>query len=80
MDNLSDILAGRELNEPAEVQIIKKYIKEKFNSGSKVTIKPSQIVIGVASAALAGSLRHYLIEIQKLCQTDKKLIIRIDSN
>ena len=76
-DSISDILGKKQFEEPPEVEIIKHFVQEKFQSPVSVTIQTHQIVIGVSGAALAGSLRMYLHELQALCQTDKRLVIRI---
>lgn len=75
--SLADILNGRTPSEPPEIRIIKNYVQDKFKSPATVTIQPRQIVITVRGAALAGSLRLQLHELKKLCQTDKRLHIRI---
>lgn len=76
-DSLADILGKRSYNEPPEVGIIKRFIKETFDAEAQVAVQERQIIIGVRSAALAGSLRMRLHELKKLCETDKRLIIRI---
>ncbi len=77
MDNLKDLLPGHKFIEPKEIKIIKKYMHDKFQSDAGVEIKPSQIVISVQGAALAGTLRLELHELAELCKTDKRLVIRI---
>lgn len=76
--NIGDILTGKQqYSEPLEVGIIKTYLQEKFSSTPQVIIKQTQIIIGVDNAALAGALRMQLHELQELCQTKKRLVIRI---
>lgn len=77
MDNLADILAGRHVDEPAEIKIIKQFMQDTFQVTVAVTVQPRQIIIGVNSAALAGALRMRLHELQVLCDTTKRLVIRI---
>jgi hypothetical protein len=77
-ESLGDILGGRAPAEPPEVRIIKNFVQERFKSKAGVTIKPQQIIITVSGAALAGTLRMHLHELKKLCQTEKRLIIRIN--
>ena len=74
---LGDILRNRRVEEPAEVQVIKKFVQKQFGASCRVVVQPQQIVIQVASASLAGALRIKLHELQKLCDTDKRLMIRI---
>lgn len=76
-DSLADIFRQQRFEEPPEIVIIKDFIHEKFQSTASVTVRTNQIVIGVSSAALAGALRMYLHELQELCQTEKRLVIRI---
>lgn len=74
---LGDLLNKSQFEEPPEIRIIKQFVEEKFNSTPTVIIKENQIIIGVNGAALAGSLRMQLHKLQELCQTKKRLIIRI---
>ncbi len=77
MDGIKNILAQKEFIEPPEIGIIKSFVGDKFNQLPTVTIQEKQIIIGVSSAALAGTLRMHLHELQALCQTKKRLVIRI---
>ncbi len=77
-DSIADILGGRAPKEPEEIRIIKNFIQDKFKSKANVTIQDRQIVIIVKGAALAGTLRMHLHELKKLCQTEKRLVIRIN--
>ena len=74
---LGDILRNRQIEEPPEVQVIKLFMQKQFKASCRVVVQPQQIVIQVAGASLAGALRIKLHELQKLCNTDKRLIIRI---
>lgn len=76
-NSIADILGGRRFDEPPEIAVIQQYLIEKFEANGKVTIQERQIIIGVKNAALAGTLRMHLHELQKLCQTEKRLVIRI---
>jgi len=75
--SIKDILQGNSYAEPEEIRIIKNYVFENFNSSANVKIGSNSITILVTSAALANTLRMYLIDIKKKCNTDKKLVIRI---
>ncbi len=77
-DSLGDILGGRTPKEPEEIRIIKNFVLDKFKSKAGVTIRDRQIIITVQGAALAGTLRMHLHELKKLCQTEKRLVIRIN--
>lgn len=77
-DSLGDLLQHRDFNQPKEVKIIKDFVRDRFKSEASVIMRQNQIIIAVQGAALAGTLRMHLHELQKLCQTDKRLIIRIN--
>lgn len=74
---LGDILPHNRFEEPPEVQIIKSFMEENYRQQVGVLVQPGQIIIQVRGAALAGTLRMRLHELQELCQTDKRLIIRM---
>lgn len=74
---MGDLLGARNYSEPAEIQIIKDFVFNNFSSPCSVTIQQRTIVISVKSSALAGSLRLKLHELQEICATDKRLMIRI---
>ncbi len=77
MDQLGNILPNKRFAEPPAVILIKQYIQEKYETTPTVTIRPQDIIITVPSAALAGSLRMELHQLQQHAQTDKRLSIRI---
>jgi hypothetical protein len=77
-DSLADILAKDRFNEPPEVKVIKDYLHTHFQADCVVTVNPRQIIVGVKGASLAGALRVRLHELQALCQTQKRLVIRIN--
>lgn len=76
-DAIGDILAGRPSVEPDEIRIIKKYVHDAFKEDVKVSLLTDQIIIGVRGAGLAGALRPHMFELQALCRTTKRLVIRI---
>ncbi len=76
-DSIGDILGGRTHKEPAESIIIKGFLHDKFQASAVITMQERQIIIGVKGAALAGTLRMHLHELKELCQTEKRLVIRI---
>lgn len=75
--SIKDILGGNTFAEPEEIRIIKNYVFENFQSECNIKVARSTITIIVTSSALAGTLRPHLIDLQKRCNTDKKLLIRI---
>ena len=77
MDSLQDLLKNKDNQEPPEIVVIKSFLKDEFNATCLVVMRTNQIVIRVASASLAGALRMRIHELQKLCETDKRLMIQI---
>lgn len=76
-NSLGDLLKAKNFDEPEEVLIIKTFLHENYKADCQVTMGQQQIVIAVKGASLAGTLRMRLHELQALCQTDKRLVIRI---
>jgi hypothetical protein len=76
---IGELFDKSRFDEPAEVQVIKDFVHERFQVIPQVTMQPAQIIISVPSAALAGALRMHLHQLQQLCETDKRLVIRIGS-
>lgn len=79
MDNLGDILGKKRLSEPPEIKIIKQFVRDKFDEEVAITVKPKHIIISAPNSALAGSLRMHIYELQQLCNTKKRLSIRVGS-
>lgn len=77
MDSVGSLLNRQLFNEPEEIAKIKQFLLDKYNKSAQITVQPNQIIIQVSGAAFAGSLRMDLDTIKNLCNTDKKLIIRI---
>lgn len=77
MDRLQDILARRRPEEPREIQLIKDFVRKKFDEVVGVRITEREIIISAHSASLASALRASTVEIQAICQTDKRLVFRI---
>ncbi len=75
--SISELLGQRDFSEPPEIQIIRKFVQDKFNARAGVIVGHDRITISVNSSALAGALRLELINLKNLCKTDKKLVIRI---
>ncbi len=77
MDNIKDIMAKRDFDQPAEVVFIRDFVKRNFNSEVSVIVQIRSITITTPSASLAGSLRPQLHKLKKELQTEKKIFIRI---
>jgi hypothetical protein len=77
MDSINSILLNKNFDEPPEITAIKAYVERRFKSEVSVKIGPNAIIISTRSAALAGTLRMYIRDLQEASGTDKKLILRI---
>jgi hypothetical protein len=77
MQSLFDIMGNKDFGVPAEVTEIKAYVQRFFKVDVGVSMQERNIIITTHSAALAGSLRPHLHKLQKILNTEKKLIIRI---
>lgn len=77
MDSIQDILARYPAPEQPEIVALKQYIDEHFHSPVSVALNGNAIVVTVASAALANTLRLNSIAIQKDCKISRRLIFRI---
>ena len=79
MDNLSDILAKKDLSEPPEYKIIKEFVLNKYEETVNIKIDISKITILVSNSALANSLRMNIPELQELCNTTKRIVIYLNN-
>lgn len=78
-DNIGSIASKRDFNEPPQFKVIKNFVQSLFQYIPKVSVSQQNIVIFVPSAAMAGALQPHLHKLQSLCETKKRLIIRIGS-
>jgi hypothetical protein len=77
MQSLNDIMSNKDFDQPAEIIIIKDFVRKHFQKDVGVTLQQFSITITTHSAGLAGALRPMLYELKKDLKTDKKLFIRI---
>lgn len=77
MDSLQELLGSYSPKEPPEVLAVKQYIQQTFNYPSSVGIQGEALVVTVASAALANTLRYHMAALRTAAQTDKKIVFRI---
>jgi len=77
MDSLQDILARYGKPEQPEFIALKRYVDEHFHSPISVALSGDAIVITVASASLANTLRLNTTTIQTECNITKRLLFRI---
>jgi hypothetical protein len=75
MDDISKILSNKTVKAPKEIDLLKKFIKNKYDEDIKVTVKNNAFLIEVSKSALANAIRYDFSEIRKKI-TDKKIIIR----
>ena len=76
-DSLLDILKQKDFDEPPEIKAIKHYVDEHFRDLVEVTVREREIYVTCASAALAGTLRFHVRQLQQAAKTDKRIVLRI---
>lgn len=77
IDALGDILGNKRFEEPPEIAIIKKFVKENFKTDVSVTMHARYITIHAPNSAFAASLQMQLHELQRLVGSNRRLAIRI---
>ena len=78
MESLQNLLKGRGATEPPEIKLIKDYVQTEFKEAVEVMVRDKDIVIIGSSSALVNTLRLRTPDIQKLCNTNKRLTFRIN--
>jgi len=78
MKSLADLMANK-WDEPEEIKVIKDFVRKHYSAQVQIKIQDKSIVISAPNAALAGTLRMNISQLQKELKTDKKLVIRIGS-
>ena len=76
-NSLADILAKKDFDEPPEIAAIKKFVQDNYQETVEVLVREREIVIGTRSAALAGTLRFNVRQLQTAADTKKRFIFRI---
>jgi hypothetical protein len=77
MDSLYDLLAGKDFDQPPEIEAIKQFVRERYAKEVGVAIRDRDIVVSVPGASLAGKLRFDLPKLKEAVKTDKKIVLRI---
>jgi hypothetical protein len=78
MESIGDLLSRYNPQGPDEVLAVKQYIATEFNAPASVGLQgDTALVITVASASLANTLRLRTPAIQKAAGTTKRLVFRI---
>lgn len=76
-NSLADILMNRNFDEPPEATAIKQYVQEKYQKSVAVTVRDKEIIIAAQGAAFTNALRMQTRQLQRVADTDKKLVFRI---
>lgn len=76
-NSIGDVLGKRRYDEPAELIVIRDFVRSKFEETPNLKVTSDSIIISVSNAALAGALRPHLHTLQDKAKTHKRLIIRI---
>ena len=77
MDDISNLLQAKKLNEPSQINALKQYAQEKHGVSISVKSAPKYYLMTVPGASLAGKLRIETEDIMKQCNLDKRLVIHI---
>ena len=77
-DSIGDILnKQKRQSEPREFPVIRQFILDRYQEEHKLSMSNKNIIISVPNSALAGSLQMELHKLSELCQTEKRLILRV---
>lgn len=74
---LGDLLPKDKYREPPEVRIIKDFVREKYGEEVDVIVRQDRIVVQAPGAALAGTLRPRLHELQDLVGPHRRLVLLV---
>jgi hypothetical protein len=77
MDNIEQLLRNRLFDEPTEIKIIKKFIRNNFDEDCSVKVSRLKINIIVPNSALAGALKEKLESLKSQLATPKNISISI---
>lgn len=76
-DSLFNILSDKDFDQPQQLVAIKGYVQRHWGQEIQAKMSNKNVVITVKSAALASTIRMHIPAIQKECDIDGKLIIKI---
>ena len=76
MDNLADILARKDFDQPNEITILKRYVLEHFGADVSVAIRGEQLVVSAPSSSLINTLRLHQVDLKRACGTEKRFVFR----
>lgn len=77
MDSLKSIIDNLELDLPAEVGIIKKYITTNYQADVKIVIKKNDLIISSRSSALISLVRADYLALRKAINNKYNLRFKI---
>lgn len=78
MDELKDLLEGRETNEPPQILALKNYVKNYHGIEVKILSRQNHYLLKVPNASIAQTLQFEVVKISELCRLDKRLVIHIN--
>jgi hypothetical protein len=79
MDSLYELLAGKNFDEPPEIAAIKDFIRQNYNAEATVQLRERDVLVVVPSAGLASRLRFDMPKLQKVANSEKRIVLRIGS-
>ncbi len=77
MDQLGDLLPSNLPKEPQEFTKIKKFIKEQIGCESRVRKQSNGLTVSVPDSISAFNLRLRYLDLQRQCEIQDKIFIRI---
>jgi len=77
MDDIKQLLKNKSFDDPQEIEIIKRFIRNSFDEDCLVKISKSRIGIVVPNSALAGALKEQLETLKNQLATTKDISITI---
>jgi hypothetical protein len=76
MDSLQDILGAKNFDTPDEIEKVRTYVKDRYNSPSTAKLERGTIILSVPNSALAATLQMEREQISETFKLTNKLVIR----
>lgn len=76
MDSLQEILGKKDFTPPDELQLVRDYIKRRYDSSCRLKLQRDALIISVKGSALAATLQFEQDKIIQSCGLKKRLVIR----
>ena len=77
MENLEDLLKNKKPQLPPQVDALKRYAQEHYDTTITVRSSPKHYQVRVPNGALAHRMRVDTADIMTVCNLDKPLVIQI---